>query len=472
MLNHALLVDDSKSARFALRKLLERNGLRVDMAENAEEALGYLNENRPDVIFMDHFMPGMDGFEAVKIIKNQPNTASIPVVMCTSKDGDAYTAEAQAIGATDILSKPATPGSLTEVLDKLSRAANEEIAAVQDQPKAVEIPTETDAHPVPLIDPEKMGFDLSDLHIPAEQSPLESESLPAGETTSVFEKPSVVEFAPIVSPEPVVEAEPLQPAAVDKPMMPILEDVVVPVEEIKRVAAASAIEVADREIDARVAKLVAEKVPEMREMVMANFDSVVRSMLKGYIDEAMEKARGDFTEIARTETRQIADEVSREVVEVSVKAHVSQLEESMHRELNEHLAEVYSNIGELKENQYLKKASPELEQQLQSQAREAAADVSREALLEASEVAHKAAQDVAKEETNSATLRLQEEMTGRLNKSIENVTQATRSEAAEIAWQKVEESKKTLEAQITKAKKLGGFAIVAAVAAVAVALFV
>ena len=140
MLNHVLLVDDSKSARFALRKLLERNGLRVDMAENAEEALGYLSENRPDVIFMDHFMPGMDGFEAVKIIKNQPNTASIPVVMCTSKDGDAYTAEAQAIGATDILSKPATPGSLSEVLDKLSEAANEEIPVIEEQSELLETP--------------------------------------------------------------------------------------------------------------------------------------------------------------------------------------------------------------------------------------------------------------------------------------------------------------------------------------------
>ena len=50
MLTHALLVDDSKSARFALRKLLERNGLRVDIAENAEQALDYLNDNRPDVI--------------------------------------------------------------------------------------------------------------------------------------------------------------------------------------------------------------------------------------------------------------------------------------------------------------------------------------------------------------------------------------------------------------------------------------
>ncbi|MEZ5523910.1 MAG: response regulator [Pseudomonadales bacterium] len=462
MLSHALLVDDSKSARFALRKLLERNGLRVDMAENAEEALGYLNENRPDVIFMDHFMPGMDGFEAVKIIKNQPNTASIPVVMCTSKDGDAYTAEAQAIGATDILSKPATPGSLSEVLEKLKHNISEASEAGQEQPRISENAEDIIVmQPEPIIDPDSMDFDLSHLPV-AEQSVSLSTESESGQPAAFAE------------PQQAVETEPRIPAAptTAKPAMPILEDVVVPVEEIKRVAAASALEVADREIDVRVARLVSEKVPEMREMVMSNFDSVVRSLLKGYMDEAMEKAQAEFSETARVETRQVADEISREVVEASVNARTQQIEETMHRELNEHLAEVYSNIGELKANQYLKKASPELEQQLQTQAREAAADVSREALLEASEVAHKAAQDVAKEETASATGRLQEEMTGRLNKAIENVTQTSRSEAAEIAWQKVEESQKVLQAQIAKAKALGGFGIAAGAVAIVVALFI
>jgi len=425
MLNHALLVDDSKSARFALRKLLERNGLRVDIAENAEQALGYLNDNRPDVIFMDHFMPGMDGFEAVKILKKQPTTATIPVVMCTSKDGDAYMAEAQAIGAVDILSKPATSGSLGVVLDKLCQAANEESVIVET---LAESGTISDA-----------AFD-------------------------VFVEPSVM-TAQHADSQVIDQPVPNESAA--KPVMPLLDDVVVPVEEIKRVAEASAREVAEREINDRVAKLLAEKVPEMRELVMTNFDSVVRSMLKGYIDEAMTQARQDFSEIVRNESRQVADEVSRELIESAVKTQVHGMEETLHQEINEHLAEVYTNIGDLKANQHLKKASPELEQQLQNHAREAAEEVSREALLETADIAQKAAQDVARGVTGEASEKIQNELSDKLDKTLEDTRQTIRTEAAEIVAKKVEESQKVLQSTATKAKTVGMLALFVAAAAVA-----
>jgi len=415
MLNHALLVDDSKSARFALRKLLERNGLRVDIAENAEQALGFLNNHHPDVIFMDHLMPGMDGFEAVKIIKNQPNTASIPVVMCTSKDGEAYTAQAQAIGAVDILSKPATPGSLKVVLSKLCQAAN----------------------------------DMSDAE---------------GKTETTIEASAEQLFEQVAGAYVVDQSEPEVHAS--KPVMPILEDVVVPVEEIQRVATVAAKEVAEREIADRIARQLADKVPEMREMVMANFDSVVRSMLKGYIDEAMLQAKQDFTEIVRNEARLVADEISHEVLETNVKASVKAVEESMHREMNEHLVEVYTNIGDLKANQQLKKASPELQQELQSQSREAAAEVSREALVEASSIAQQAARSVAKETTEEANQRIQETVDAKMSSALENVNQVARTEAAEIAWQKVEESQNVVQGKIGSAKTVGVLALLTAIGAI------
>ena len=60
----ALIVDDSKTARVVLKRMLESHELAVDTAESAESALDYLSAHRPDVIFMDHLMPGSDGFEA------------------------------------------------------------------------------------------------------------------------------------------------------------------------------------------------------------------------------------------------------------------------------------------------------------------------------------------------------------------------------------------------------------------------
>src|SRR5713226_7605329 len=70
----ALVVDDSKSARVILSRMLEKYDIEVDMAESAEQAIEYLKSNRPDAIFMDHLMPGMDGLQAVQAIKGNPQT--------------------------------------------------------------------------------------------------------------------------------------------------------------------------------------------------------------------------------------------------------------------------------------------------------------------------------------------------------------------------------------------------------------
>ena len=414
MLNHALLVDDSKSARFALRKLLERNGLQVDMAENAEQALDYLNANQPDVIFMDHLMPGMDGFEAVKILKNQPKTAAIPVVMCTSKDGDAYAAEAHAIGAVDILSKPATPSSLQLILSRLSE--------VQKTMPA------TDA-------------DLRAAH----------------ETTSeqLFEQ-----ISGAYSIEAGDEEIPVQAQAFES-------TTALPVEDIKRIASESAKEVAERGLAEQVTQQLSEKVPEMREMVMANFDSVVRSMLKGYIEEALTESKQAFAEIVRAEAREVADEIARESLEDRIQAKTKATQEVMHRELNEHLSEVYTTIGDIKANQYLKKASPELQQELEASSREAAEAISRQTLTEVSELAETSARKIAEQLVEKSSQRTHDAVEAKMYSALENVNQVARTEAAEIAWQKVEESQKVMLGKIGAAKTIGVLGFVTALVAVA-----
>jgi CheY-like chemotaxis protein len=68
---------------------------------------------------MDHMMPGMDGFEAVKAIKSNPETATIPVMMYTSKGGDLYIGQARALGAVGVLPKTVAPVELFESLQKI-----------------------------------------------------------------------------------------------------------------------------------------------------------------------------------------------------------------------------------------------------------------------------------------------------------------------------------------------------------------
>jgi len=117
----ALVVDDSKSARFAMRKFLESFGYHVDTAESAEDAYIYLRKKLPEVMFLDHIMPGTDGFDAIRAIKQNTLTAGLPVVLCSSNEGDDFLRQARACGAIDILQKPPSPEQIRAVLDNIRR---------------------------------------------------------------------------------------------------------------------------------------------------------------------------------------------------------------------------------------------------------------------------------------------------------------------------------------------------------------
>jgi CheY-like chemotaxis protein len=117
--NLALVVDDSRSARFALRKFLETLSYQVDAVESGPDALSYLQQSQPSVIFLDHIMPGTDGFEVLRLIKANPQTYTIPVVICSSNEGEEFTQQALQRGAFDLLQKPPSLDQLAKVLEKL-----------------------------------------------------------------------------------------------------------------------------------------------------------------------------------------------------------------------------------------------------------------------------------------------------------------------------------------------------------------
>src|SRR6202142_3942881 len=115
----ALVVDDSKSARVVLSRMLEKYDIEVDLADSAEQAIEYLNHDRPDAIFMDHLMPGMDGLQAIRVIKGNPQTAMIPIMMYTSQEGELYVSQARALGAMGVLPKQVRPVDVSKVLYEL-----------------------------------------------------------------------------------------------------------------------------------------------------------------------------------------------------------------------------------------------------------------------------------------------------------------------------------------------------------------
>lgn len=141
---HALVVDDSRSARKVLERMLQRASIQTDAVETAEEALDYLQHNKPDVIFMDHMMPGMNGLEATRIIRSTPATAHIPTIMYTSKDDVDYMQQAKSHGANAVLPKPATTDSLDKIMTQV--LMRESLSPVVYSPAITPLTEENQAH--------------------------------------------------------------------------------------------------------------------------------------------------------------------------------------------------------------------------------------------------------------------------------------------------------------------------------------
>jgi CheY-like chemotaxis protein len=149
-----LLVDDSKSARYALRLQLQRHGVEVETADSAESAFEILKGELPDAILMDHMMPGLNGFEALEAIRLDARTAHLPVVMCTSHEDADFAATAQRKGVVGILPKSVAPEKLPEILERLrtALAAAEASTALAAAP-SVKAPARTATSPAPTAIP-------------------------------------------------------------------------------------------------------------------------------------------------------------------------------------------------------------------------------------------------------------------------------------------------------------------------------
>lgn len=101
-----LLVDDSKTELHHLSELLSKRGYAVRTAENGEDAMRRLGEEKPDLILMDVVMPGQNGFQLTRAITRDPRFADVPVIMCTSKNQETDKVWGMRQGARDYVVKP------------------------------------------------------------------------------------------------------------------------------------------------------------------------------------------------------------------------------------------------------------------------------------------------------------------------------------------------------------------------------
>ena len=112
-----LVVDDSPTERYFLTDILVKNGFSVSTAESGEEALLKVKADKPQLILMDVVMPGQNGFQITRAIAKDPETQSVPIIICTSKGQETDRIWGLRQGARDYIVKPVDP---QELLSKIA----------------------------------------------------------------------------------------------------------------------------------------------------------------------------------------------------------------------------------------------------------------------------------------------------------------------------------------------------------------
>ncbi len=114
-----LVVDDEINITQILEFSIGAEGYEVIAAQNGEEAIDKARREQPDLIILDIMMPIIDGYEACRILKANPLTKNIPVILLTAKGRDIDKRLGYEVGATDYIIKPFSPNKLIDRIHEL-----------------------------------------------------------------------------------------------------------------------------------------------------------------------------------------------------------------------------------------------------------------------------------------------------------------------------------------------------------------
>lgn len=114
-----LIVDDSRTVLHSLKKILEQAGFKTLTALNGELGVELAKAHKPDLILMDLVMPGINGFQATRIIRRDEITKDIPIIIISGNEQASEKFWGTRIGASGFLPKPITREELFKSIDEL-----------------------------------------------------------------------------------------------------------------------------------------------------------------------------------------------------------------------------------------------------------------------------------------------------------------------------------------------------------------
>lgn len=163
--SHILIIEDEPDITEILKYNLEKNRYRVSSAGSGEEGLEAARETLPDLVLLDLMLPGMDGLEVCRKLREDPRTRELLVIMLTAKGTEADVVVGLTLGADDYIVKPfSTVELLARVKAVLRRVEHREQSAASDMLKAGPIAIDMARHEA-AVDGEKIELTLSEFKL-------------------------------------------------------------------------------------------------------------------------------------------------------------------------------------------------------------------------------------------------------------------------------------------------------------------
>lgn len=117
-MNTVMIVEDSITDMELLTLYLQQEGISIMPASSGEDAQAQLKRQKPDLIVLDVILPGQSGFQLCRQLKSDPETKSIPIVLCSTKNTEVDKQWAKMGGADAYLTKPVSQDKLLDTIHK------------------------------------------------------------------------------------------------------------------------------------------------------------------------------------------------------------------------------------------------------------------------------------------------------------------------------------------------------------------